>query len=225
MKSPPGRLFRATLSGPRLAVALVVGAVALTNVWSGCTVTKSNYKTLSLFFDGVPDPNAPAGAVDPSTGVVSVGASVSIHPPYAQDNCSECHRARVRMTRNDSGLCMKCHAGKEREYERMHGPVAAQACLWCHHPHESQQKHLMRGTDRVVCSQCHMPELLNAERVPEHADAARGCLECHSGHGGARAFLLRDSVASLPASTPASASAPAPAVAPGPADVAPQEGK
>ena len=171
--------------------------------WPGCTVTRSNYKALSFFFDGVPDPDAPVGAVDPTTGEIRAAAIVSVHPPYAEEKCSECHKSRLRMSRNDSGICANCHKGKDSEHERMHGPVAAGACLWCHHPHESAQRFLLRDTDRAVCSQCHTPGLLNSVRVPEHADESRACLECHVGHGGPRSFLLRQDAAPAKPAEPA----------------------
>ncbi|CAG0960900.1 hypothetical protein PHYC_00720 [Phycisphaerales bacterium] len=190
--------------GARVAAGLLaVGLLALA-AWPGCTVTKTNYRTLSFFFDGVPDPDLPTGSIDPATGAVRAVASLSVHPPYAEEKCSECHKSRLRMSRNDSGLCANCHAGKSSEHQRMHGPVAAGACLWCHHPHESAQKHLLRDNDRAVCSQCHTPRLLNSVRVPEHADESRACLECHVGHGGDRPFLLRQDAATAqtPPATP-----------------------
>jgi len=192
MSTDPLRRTPRRPAGARLTAVLVVALVVAANVWTGCTVTKSNYKTLSLFFDGVPDPESKVATIDEATGKVVPGANMSIHAPYAEESCSECHRGRLRMTKNNSGMCASCHEGKEREHEYMHGPVAAQACLWCHHPHESKHKHLMRDSDRAICTLCHVPEMLSSDRVPEHADNARGCLECHTGHGGPRPFMLRD---------------------------------
>jgi predicted CXXCH cytochrome family protein len=183
-----------------LAAGLVIAATAL--VWAGCTVTARNYKTLSFFFDGVPDPSATSAAGS------LVGARtpehVVVHRPYGEERCAECHKGRTRPTKNDSGLCLQCHAGVTSEHERMHGPVAAVACLWCHTPHESRYASLLRGPDRTICAQCHTPSMLNVERVPEHADVSRACLECHVGHGSAAPYLLRTA-----APTPAT-EAPAP---------------
>lgn len=177
------------LVGAMLVCALSAG------VWSGCTVTKSNYKLLSTFFDGVPDPDAVMGT-DGSGGAGSVKLpSLSTHPPYIKEQCGDCHNTGARLNRNSSKLCLQCHEKVPTEHERMHGPVAAVACLWCHSPHESPQKHLLRDVDQKVCAQCHTPALLDAQREPAHADAARSCLECHTGHGGPKPFqLLRDQV-------------------------------
>lgn len=177
-----------------VGLAAVLAAVVGSNVWTGCTVTPSNYRTLSLFFDGVPDPSKTNVLVDPKTGQAMAGMMQSVHKPFFEQACGECHRARVRLSKNDSTLCSKCHAGKEREHEHMHGPVAAMACLWCHIPHESKQAHLLRDEPRALCTQCHLPDVLDAGRVPEHADKDRSCLECHFGHGGPRAFMLRDTL-------------------------------
>lgn len=182
-------------AGARLAAAGVVLALLAVMAWPGCTVTRDNYKTLSKFFDGVPDPDAVILTL-PDGGVVTAAAGMlSIHRPYLEEKCVECHDSGLSMARNDAAVCLKCHTGKDHEYPYMHGPVAARACLWCHLPHESARKHLLRDADRAMCGMCHAPGLLSASTVPEHADQARGCLECHTGHGGQRPRMLREHAA------------------------------
>jgi len=178
-------------AAPAAVAGVAGGAMLLLAAWASCTVTRENYKTLSFFFDGVPNPDAPAAAVDPRTGAVHQYVVVSLHAPYAEEKCDECHASRLRLSNRDSAACLKCHAQTRQGFERMHGPVAAGACLWCHNPHESAYPHLLRDSDRRLCGQCHTPELLDTSRVPEHADEARACLECHVGHGGAHPFLMR----------------------------------
>src|SRR5262245_6926225 len=161
MIPPTGLRPAGALGGARpvLVAALVIAATAL--VWAGCAVTARNYKTLSFFFDGVPDPTA-----IPKAGSL-VGArtpaAVVVHRPYGEERCAECHKGRARPGRNDSTLCLQCHAGVGSEHEHMHGPVAAVACLWCHAPHESRYASLLRGPDRTVCTQCHTPAMLVVE--------------------------------------------------------------
>jgi predicted CXXCH cytochrome family protein len=178
------------------AAALALLAAA---AWTGCTVTESNYRSLSFFFDGVPDPRVPLGPdgqplapSDPRRSPTFV-----IHVPYAEDNCDACHQGRMRMSRRDSDVCLKCHEAARSGHEHMHGPVAAGECLWCHNPHESAYASLMKDTDRRVCTTCHAPGMLHGERVPAHGDPARGCLECHSGHGGSAPFMLKEGVAPI----------------------------
>jgi predicted CXXCH cytochrome family protein len=181
-----------------LAGAAAIGAGILV-VW-GCTVTQRNYRVLSLFFDGVPDPSMPPGAVSRVEGGKPV--VVILHKPYAEERCETCHRTRYRPTRENAAVCLECHSAVKGAHANMHGPVEANACLWCHNPHESRHPALLREEDRKVCSQCHTPSMLNTEKVPAHADAARGCLECHSGHGGDRPFFLKAGVPGGPGVQP-----------------------
>jgi predicted CXXCH cytochrome family protein len=186
----PARRRRASLR-TAVAVAVLAGASLVAGTWTGCTVTPGNYRTLSFFFDGVPDPSpGPAGGAR-GEDRARTPALVVVHRPYAEDKCESCHTTRFRPSRHDSGACMQCHAPVRTAHPRMHGPVSAGACLWCHSPHESSHAFLMRDADRKVCAQCHSGATFDTSRVAAHADATRGCLECHVAHGGDRPFLLR----------------------------------
>lgn len=160
----------------------------------GCSVDK-HYEVLSFFFDGVPDPNKKAEGQS-ITGARAVdireSPTYSVHKPYAENQCNECHSSRLRLSKSDSSVCLKCHAGTTTEHAVMHGPVAVGACLWCHEPHESANASLLQRPGRGVCVTCHEAGLLNATRVAAHADDSRSCLECHFGHGGERAYFLRE---------------------------------
>src|SRR4051794_14442856 len=83
------RLRRAVLVGLRLLVL-----AAPVGVWVGCTA-ESKYKTLSFFFDGAPAPNAPkaaaGGAAGDEAGPAKLAGAVSVHKPYAEQNCTACH--------------------------------------------------------------------------------------------------------------------------------------
>ena len=194
---------------PRLSPTAALGICCLLSclAWAGCAIEK-NYKTLSFFFDGVPNPDAKSKAAGGKGADLRKSATYSIHKPFAEDACKECHTDRFQLTTQDSSLCMKCHANRTTEYPKMHGPVAAVACLWCHAPHESAEAHLLKKPARQVCSQCHEQSLLNVERVPAHADVSRSCLDCHSGHGGKVAFFLHDGI--TPSSPPPDTHAPTP---------------
>ena len=183
---------------PRHGVLLACAA-AMTlaiGLWGGCSVER-DYKVLSFFFDGVPDPEARQRALETGVGKVDITTSptYTVHKPYAAEQCSECHGGRSRLTKRDSSLCLKCHKDEPTRYERMHGPVAAIACLWCHEPHESAYSTLLRDKPNAVCGLCHEAGALDSARVPEHADASRECLSCHDGHGGTQRYFLRAGVA------------------------------
>jgi predicted CXXCH cytochrome family protein len=187
--SPTGaRRTRFQTVGRLLAVEVVLVS-AIIAIWSGCSVNKRNYKVLNFFFDGVPDPSLPAGSEPGVDG--GPPRLVVVHRPFAEENCEACHRTRYRPSRNDSSICLECHDTVKTAHPFMHGPVEANACLWCHNPHESSHPALLRDTDRKVCSQCHTPSMLSSTKVPAHADTARGCLECHSGHGGLTSQMLK----------------------------------
>ena len=163
----------------------LVVAIALATIVIGCSSPKQRYKVLSLFFDGVPDPDATANAQG-TRRVSASGKPIYIHKPYADQKCDSCHlntsdilaRARVRPN-----VCMDCHAGVQGEHKVMHGPVAANLCTYCHAPHQTSEPFLLKTSSRNVCIQCHLPETLSV-KVPEHVNKKSVCIDCHSGHGG-----------------------------------------
>jgi predicted CXXCH cytochrome family protein len=177
--------------------------ILLGGLWIGCTPTEQNYKVLSFFFDGVPNPSDPAfrsGRASRSGGLGGAEAFVVYtHAPYADPDpnaCNVCHEGRVGGVYTRSSLtipptvCLKCHQDEVNKYPVMHGPVAAVECLWCHAPHESSIPALLRRRAPELCLQCHTLELL-APWPPEHHQPDIDCLQCHVAHGGERHGLLR----------------------------------
>ncbi len=179
----------------RPVYAIVILAI-LSMLAVGCSVRK-NYKTLSFFFDGVPDPNAPVAASSASSGAAG-GASdrpvqmkIYRHKPYAEGKCGECHTAdKKKLVTVKAELCVKCHAPAVKEYPVMHAPVAIAQCLWCHEPHESDSPKLLKTTAPQLCLQCHDPNLLPSDVKPHETPEEANCLACHVGHGGAKPSLL-----------------------------------
>jgi predicted CXXCH cytochrome family protein len=161
----------------------------------GCSVRK-NYKTLSFFFDGVPDPNVPVrastGSPSAAAGSNNQVAAVKMyrHKPYAEGKCDECHLAdKKQLVTVKAELCIKCHAPAVNQYPVMHAPVAIGQCLWCHEPHESDSPRLLKTTAPQLCLQCHDLELLPSDIKPHQSDQAN-CLACHTGHGGVKPSML-----------------------------------
>ena len=191
------RLRRLTL--PVLAVG---GAALCLAIWAGCTVTKKNYSTLSLFFDGVPDPFLPPKGAD-GPGDSTISASVVVHKPFAEEKCDACHNTQYKPSRNDPRACYTCHE------------KVAEGHAWVH---ESARKWLLRSQDRKLCMQCHAATMLNGNVVPAHADPNFGCIECHFGHGGDTPLMLKPGASRLaPPPTPESevpASGPSPSTPP-----------
>jgi predicted CXXCH cytochrome family protein len=187
-----GSLHPTSLHGgtiPLAWLAMVLSAAGL--LWAGCSVQK-HYKILSFFFDGVPNPNAlpVTGGSGDREGMLA-SPTYSVHKPFSEDQCDECHRSRARLGTADSRVCLNCHQDVPSQHSHMHGPVVAVACLWCHTAHESALAALLKAEAQKVCAQCHEPAMLSTEREPAHADASRSCLECHTGHGGESRYFLR----------------------------------
>lgn len=190
---------RATAHRPRRSVwsarttasaCWTAAAVAAVAAWCGCTVTPSNYKTLSFFFDGVKDPSA-VSADGGVPGDTTIALAVVVHTPYAEEKCETCHKSSYRPSRNDPSACLSCHDTIMDQHQWTHGAVAGGACLWCHSPHESARKWLLRGPDRKLCAQCHAPTMESGSSVPAHADPTINCTSCHYGHGGQSSLMLK----------------------------------
>lgn len=182
--------------GDRRRAGLVACAtLTFVGVWAGCTVTPENYEFLSKIFDGVPDPSHPEWEPGPDgRGSIRKSPTYTIHQPYAEEKCVDCHGSAFRQSSLDSSICLKCHEGIPESQPRMHGPVVTVACLWCHTPHESPYAALFKAPPREVCSSCHAPGMLGTDRTPEHLpDSEASCLECHQGHGGTVRYFLRQS--------------------------------
>jgi predicted CXXCH cytochrome family protein len=164
----------------------------------GCGSPEQRYRVLSIFFDGVPNPNAPA-AMEPGGTMVSrrpggPGVTVYSHEPYAQNKCNSCHLGAGGSFESfalpDRRVCLNCHQAVTRQYPVMHGPVVNGACVFCHTPHESTIRHLLNENTPALCLQCHARADLPAKPI-EHRDPKLDCLTCHVAHGSARHGLLR----------------------------------
>ena len=166
--------------------------------WMGCGTPQERYQVLSFFFDGVPDPDAPKGVVDPrlmaTTGPAVMQVKiVSRHKPYVDNQCNSCHRSATGIVTEFTDTykgCVRCHKTVMTDYPRMHGPVARGLCGWCHTGHESTQLALLKDTPIKVCTQCHDNATLGS-KPQQHNDGVSSCLSCHFGHGGKEEFLLK----------------------------------
>jgi predicted CXXCH cytochrome family protein len=187
-------------TGPLLSVVLLV--IALWLLLSGCGSPEQRYRVLSFFFDGVPNPNAPAATQPRGTAIVSrrpggPGVVVYSHQPYAQNKCDSCHvgagASFESFAMPQRRVCLNCHPGVTRQYPVMHGPVVNLACLFCHSPHESTLRHLLDQPAPGLCLQCHARADL-PDKPAEHRDPKADCLTCHVAHGSNRHGLLRPGI-------------------------------
>jgi predicted CXXCH cytochrome family protein len=195
----------------RAAAATLIFSAAIAVL--GCASSpRERYRVLSVFFDGVPNPDAPKR----SAASVSTGRQTFVHKPYQDNLCNSCHlntsdifaRAQVR-----EDVCLDCHQNVPTQYAVMHGPVVNNECRQCHSPHSSAIPHLLKQPAPAVCTQCHEPGVVTLlHRQP--LDPLASCIDCHSGHGGPNhQLLLAFKPTTRPAAPPAAPSA-APSAAP-----------
>lgn len=179
---------------PILALVAVLGLLG--SFWAGCSIEK-HYDVLSFFFDGVPDPNAPVEV----SGVFARNprADYIVHEPFAEGACQNCHTDFSDLTaiRNDSGVCLQCHASSLNEYAYMHAPVVTTNCLWCHNPHQSPHAYLLRAEPADLCGRCHTARVLGPAHRSQPAALFASCLDCHAGHGGSQPLFLLPNAPSL----------------------------
>ncbi len=162
---------------------------------------KSDYKTLSFFFDGVPDPDkqdsiAQADSIrlaerQELTFTKVVKTEFVLHPPYQEKECENCHdKGQMgKLLEPLPGLCYQCHESFGDQYKVVHGPVDAGFCIKCHSPHMSKNDFMLLRTGQDLCLDCHMAKDVFKNEV--HADIEdANCTECHNPHGGDDRFMF-----------------------------------
>ncbi len=170
---------------------------------SGCSTTQ-NYKTLSFFFDGVPDPandsaNRVGSMINKTDTVALALRTVSkaspqkgIHPPYQDKQCKSCHDQSTmgKLIKPQPDLCYQCHVNFDTKYKVLHGPVAGGQCTMCHSPHLSVNPDLLARTGQALCLYCHESGTVMETEAHKGIKEAN-CTECHNPHGGENRSFLR----------------------------------
>lgn len=192
-------------------MVFVVAAMAL----AACSAAR-RYEVLSFFFDGVPDPSAPAPTQHTAEPVVrqrtvrpEAAPAVVLHQhvPYAQRQCDSCHlsggdqgKARGAFSINSMSalkmpvekLCASCHEPKPLAHQ--HAPALLGDCVRCHDPHASRYDHLVKKARTAeLCAVCHTPDTMPTGAA--HAGSGdRDCASCHDPHGSDTRHLLRSGI-------------------------------
>lgn len=178
--------------------------VILLLFFCACSV-KKNYKVLSIFFDGVPNPNQPKKTEakktengSPVNGINGAAAEtpqvvmLSRHPDFVEKNCKECHDiAKANLLKGKGRqLCFSCHDESDFGGVYVHGPIAGGGCTTCHLPHESQYESLLKNTGSQMCLDCHMQGDLS--KIESHEEKeGRTCVQCHLPHAAGNRFFLK----------------------------------
>ena len=159
----------------------------------GC-VTEKNYKMLSFFFDGVPEPGkvmttdtlGRAGSKDQAkTEVRGV-----VHGPYAARLCKACHEAGTsnNLILPIDQLCANCH-NIRLDKKWIHGPVVSGGCRVCHMPHSSRFGFLLVADSKDFCFYCH--NRADVFKNPVHQGSDSSCTTCHDAHMSDTKYLLK----------------------------------
>lgn len=153
---------------------------------------RSRYKTLSFFFDGVPDPDKVVSAPGDSRQRADereLKNKFLSHGPYEAKLCEACHqRGSNALVLPMEKLCFKCHTmGLNKKY--LHGPVAAGSCRVCHDPHGSGRPFLLVSEAQKFCYYCHAEKAVSATQA--HQGMEVSCTECHDAHSSDNRFFLK----------------------------------
>lgn len=179
----------------------IAGVIGL---FSGCDPL-TTHKITSTIFDGVPSmPPAEQYCQEYHQRTVAEEAEAelkkqlkqaksagSIHPPYAQKHCDQCHNKD-----KESGfvvpvreLCGVCHKNFIKG-RYVHGPAAIGSCLECHVPHNSPNPYLLKNPPDQVCAVCHQEQRLAAKLHDTVKEKGLTCTSCHNPHSGNARFFL-----------------------------------
>lgn len=166
-------------------------------------ISACSYKTLTVFFDGVPNPNdtlmlASNNVTNQSNterineiNAIKAGPDVNYHMPYLDKACTSCHDENLigKFVKPEPDLCYQCHEDFSKTYAVLHVPVEMGECTSCHSPHSSENRKLLVRTGQKLCFGCHDEgDIMKQETHKEIGTS--DCIECHNPHGGSESYLL-----------------------------------
>ena len=125
------------------------------------------------------------------TGDEGDNKSRSVHLPYDEKSCNDCHdkRKTIGLIVPKRQLCGTCHEDFVQG-RVVHGPVAIGACLACHLPHSSEYPALLKSSVKDICNSCHTENRL-AEQMHETVSSRDiNCVDCHDPHFSNSRYLL-----------------------------------
>jgi len=179
------------------AVTAIFISILIASFFGGCEA-RTRYRVLSIFFDGVPNPDrVVASAQKKRTGSRGAEADANEkrskqfteHGPYAAKLCEGCHqRGTNKLLMPIESLCLYCHT-VAMDKKRIHGPVASGGCKVCHDAHSSPNRFLLVSDSQEFCLYCHDKNEISTREV--HQGVTEECTACHDAHGSDNEFLLR----------------------------------
>jgi len=161
--------------------------------------TQKNYKTLSFFFDGVPDPVSDSLIVqtdslssDSMQTIALLVPEIYYHDPYKAKECASCHDqgSMGKLNEPQPGLCYKCHIDFSEINKTLHGAIENGNCTDCHSPHQSKEEKLLMISGEPLCLSCHNSETINENQFHQIVEE-KNCIACHNPHGGENKFVFQ----------------------------------
>ncbi len=187
----------------KINCSIYLFVLCLCGILLSCSARK-NYNTLSLFFDGVPNPDDIVGSTyyeNPGITTDTISGStdstdiiirtITYHEPYQSKGCEFCHDINSvgRMIIDEPDLCYQCHEDFSDLYSFTHGPVEGGFCTECHNPHSSKENNLLNDKVNNLCFYCHnIGELSEFDMHREGDDFL--CTDCHNPHGGESTLMF-----------------------------------
>lgn len=176
---------------------LIVAVISMTVV--RCTPEKQ-FRVLSFFFDGVPDPNKKVedsvfvskDSLGNATSSVITKPESYLHKPFGENKCKSCHQSEFsnELIKPIPELCYTCHEDFGSKFQTLHGPVVSGNCLGCHNQHEAKYEKLLDREGQDICLYCHEQKQVMRNKVHEKIGTAN-CTTCHNPHGGDNRGILK----------------------------------
>ncbi|MHB1420698.1 MAG: cytochrome c3 family protein, partial [Bacillota bacterium] len=124
----------------------------------------------------------------PASGFLAQG--VSVHPPAAKLNCTDCHTMHEPGVKPGyqiplGDLCVSCHVKQAQEENKKfrHKPFGDKQCTSCHNPHSSIYPKLLVFPEQSLCQTCHLDRIKLQSNPVKHPPFEKGyCSSCHNAH-------------------------------------------
>lgn len=194
--------MKRTLLKSPLWLRLALGFILLPAL-CGCD-PMARQQAMTVFFNRVPtypDPVQVCEEYDRNRAAVLASAGSkkevpkqSVHLPYGEKRCNDCHSEEkdmgggLKLPRNK--LCFKCHPDI-LPHAFAHGPAAEGDCLACHLPHTSSFGFLLIEDRFKLCGGCHTEQRVAAAMHDRLGSKGMACIDCHDPHSGAGKYFLK----------------------------------
>jgi len=117
-----------------------------------------------------------------------------LHEPYA-DGCQDCHAGKGVPVSIDT--CLECHPEVSEQMASSHNHLVRykdNGCIACHSPHAGDDKRLLKGKERYICSTCHEGTFKRHDSAKFSHQMTDACNNCHAPHGSNHPAMFKDPI-------------------------------